>query len=112
MRAVFSAVIPRESGESSTPQPLRIPPASLEYWIARSRRATTKRILRACALWRAIILLALFLAFAFAALADVAVPQLTGRVIDQTGTLSSGDIASLNQKLRDFEAKKGSQVAV
>jgi uncharacterized protein len=72
----------------------------------------TKRILRACARWRAIILLALFLAFAFAASADVAVPQLTGRVVDQTGTLSSGDIASLNQKLRDFEAKKGSQVTV
>jgi uncharacterized protein len=58
------------------------------------------------------LLLALFLGFAFSAAADVAVPQLTGRVVDQTGTLSSGDIASLNQKLGDFEAKKGSQVAV
>jgi uncharacterized protein len=58
------------------------------------------------------LLLALFLGFAFTAAADVAVPQLTGRVVDQTGTLSSGDIASLNQKLGDFEAKKGSQVAV
>ena len=58
------------------------------------------------------ILLALFLGWAFAATADVAVPQLTGRVVDQTGTLSSGDIASLNQKLRDFENRKGSQVAV
>jgi uncharacterized protein len=58
------------------------------------------------------VLLALFLGWAFTASADVAVPQLTGRVVDQTGTLSSGDIASLNQKLRDFEATKGSQVAV
>ena len=58
------------------------------------------------------ILLALFLGWAFAAAADVAVPQLTGRVVDQTGTLSSGDIASLNQKLRDFENRKGSQVTV
>jgi uncharacterized protein len=58
------------------------------------------------------VLLALFLGWAFAAAADVAVPQLTGRVVDQTGTLSSGDIASLNQKLRDFENRKGSQVAV
>src|SRR5271156_5810438 len=57
-------------------------------------------------------LLALLLCWAFAALADVAVPPLTGRVVDQTGTLSSGDIASLTQKLRDFEARKGSQVAV
>jgi uncharacterized protein len=57
-------------------------------------------------------LLALMLAFAFAALADVAVPPLTGRVVDKTATLSSGDIASLDKTLRDFEARKGSQVAV
>lgn len=46
------------------------------------------------------------------ALADVAVPPLTGRVVDQTGTLSAADIASLNQKLTNLEASKGSQVAV
>jgi uncharacterized protein len=56
--------------------------------------------------------LALMLCVAFAALADVAVPPLTGRVVDQTGTLSVGDIASLDRTLRDFEAKKGSQIAV
>ncbi|OPY94982.1 hypothetical protein A5906_09955 [Bradyrhizobium sacchari] len=56
--------------------------------------------------------IALLLAFAVPASADVAVPQLTGRVVDQTGTLSSGDIAALSQKLRDFEARKGSQIAV
>jgi uncharacterized protein len=33
-------------------------------------------------------------------------------VVDQTGTLSSGDIASLTQTLRSLEARKGSQVAV
>jgi uncharacterized protein len=37
---------------------------------------------------------------------------LVGRVVDQTATLSSDDVASLNQLLRDFEARKGSQVAV
>ena len=58
------------------------------------------------------ILFALVLTWAYAAAADVAVPQLTGRVIDQTGTLSSGDIAALTQKLRDFETRKGSQIAV
>lgn len=58
------------------------------------------------------ILLALLLGWAFAASADVAVPQLTGRVVDRTGTLSSGDIASLSQKLSDFETRKGSQIAV
>src|ERR1044072_3471463 len=57
-------------------------------------------------------LLALMLAFTFAALADVAVPPLTGRVIDKTGTLGSSDIASLDKTLRDFEARKGSQIAV
>jgi len=46
------------------------------------------------------------------ALANVAVPSLVGRVVDQTGTLSSGDVASLNQTLRSFEARKGSQIAV
>ncbi len=56
--------------------------------------------------------LALLVCWAFAALADVAVPPLTGRVVDQTGTLSSGDIASLTQTLKDFEARKGSQIAV
>jgi uncharacterized protein len=57
-------------------------------------------------------LVALLLCWALAAFAQVAVPPLTGRVVDQTGTLSSDDIASLTQKLRDFEARKGSQIAV
>jgi len=57
-------------------------------------------------------ILALLLCWAFAALADVAVPPLVGRVVDQTGTLSSDEIASLNQTLRNLEARKGSQVAV
>ncbi len=57
-------------------------------------------------------LLALLLCWAFAAFADVAVPPLTGRVVDQTGTLSAGDIDSLTQTLRALEQRKGSQVAV
>jgi uncharacterized protein len=57
-------------------------------------------------------LLALLLCWAFAALADVAVPPLTGRVVDQTGTFASDDVASLTQRLKDFEARKGSQIAV
>ena len=39
-------------------------------------------------------------------------PPLTGRVVDQTGTLSGGDIASLQQTLGAFESRKGSQIAV
>jgi len=99
-QATPTAVIPREGGESSTPRLLRIPLASLEYWIARSSRAMT------ASLWLAI---ALFLAFALPAHADVAVPELTGRVVDQTGTLSSSDVAALSQKLRDFENRKGDE---
>jgi uncharacterized protein len=57
-------------------------------------------------------LVALMLCWAFAAMADVAVPPLTGRVVDRTATLSGGDTASLDRTLKDFEARKGSQVAV
>src|SRR5665213_1852667 len=57
-------------------------------------------------------LVALLMCWTCATLAQVAVPPLVGRVVDQTGTLSSDDIASLDQKLRDFEARKGSQIAV
>src|SRR4051812_31998432 len=57
-------------------------------------------------------LVAVMLAFAFAAPADVAVPPLTGRVVDRTGTLSSSDIAALDRTLKEFEARKGSQIAV
>jgi uncharacterized protein len=58
------------------------------------------------------ILLALLLCFSSAAAADVAVPPLSGRVVDQTGTLTSGDIASLTRTLKDLETRKGSQIAV
>jgi uncharacterized protein len=57
-------------------------------------------------------LLALLLCWACSALALVAVPPLTGRVVDQTGTLTAGDIASLTQTLKDLETRKGSQIAV
>jgi uncharacterized protein len=57
-------------------------------------------------------LLALLLCRAVTAFADVAVPPLTGRVVDQTGTLSSGDIDRLTQTLKNLELRKGSQVAV
>ena len=57
-------------------------------------------------------LLALMLCWGSTALADVEVPPLVGRVVDQTGTLSSGDLAQLQSTLRNFEARKGSQIAV
>ena len=49
---------------------------------------------------------------AFAAWAQVAVPPLTARVTDLTGTLTKEQTASLELRLQSFEARKGSQVAV
>src|SRR6201994_3319931 len=57
-------------------------------------------------------LVMVLLCWAFVAIAQIAVPPLTGRVVDQTGTLSSEDIASLTKKLGNFEIIKGSQIAV
>ncbi|WOH51902.1 YgcG family protein [Bradyrhizobium sp. sBnM-33] len=57
-------------------------------------------------------LLALLLCWAASALALVAVPPLSGPVVDQTGTLTAGDIAALTQRLKDLETRKGSQIAV
>jgi uncharacterized protein len=57
-------------------------------------------------------LLALLLFGGAAARADVAVPPLSGRVVDRTMTLSQSEQAALDATLRDFEARKGSQVAV
>ena len=55
----------------------------------------------------------LILLFSFAlAGAQVAVPQLTARVTDLTGTLSGGAVARIEAKLAALEAKKGSQIAV
>jgi len=62
---------------------------------------------------------ALLLAFSFLCVvlanftnAEVAVPALTAHVVDQTSTLSPAEISQLEQKLRSFEERKGSQVAV
>jgi uncharacterized protein len=58
------------------------------------------------------LLFAFLLCWPFAATAQVAVPPLSGRVVDQTGTLSGGDIDTLTQRLKDLQTRKGSQVAV
>ncbi len=47
-----------------------------------------------------------------AGLAQVEVPPLTARVTDLTGTLTPEQTASLEEKLRSFEERKGSQLAV
>jgi uncharacterized protein len=59
------------------------------------------------ALW-----LALTLCWSFLAVAQVPVPPLAGHVTDQTGTLDAAQKESLERMLTDFEARKGSQLAV
>ena len=44
--------------------------------------------------------------------AQIPVPALTGRIVDQTGTLSPAQQATLEQTLATFEARKGTQIAV
>lgn len=44
--------------------------------------------------------------------AEVAIPNLSQRVTDLTGTLTAEQIAALDSKLADFETQKGSQIAV
>ena len=58
------------------------------------------------------LLLAVTLCWSIVAAAQVPVPALTGHVIDQTGTLTPEQKASLEQTLTAFEARKGSQLAV
>ncbi|MGA2550682.1 MAG: YgcG family protein [Burkholderiaceae bacterium] len=56
--------------------------------------------------------LALVCAWAFAQTAVVAVPPLGHRVTDLTGSLPADQVAQLEARLRDFENRKGSQIAV
>jgi uncharacterized protein len=44
--------------------------------------------------------------------AQVAVPPLTARVTDLTGTLSGDAVTRIESKLKDLETRKGSQIAV
>lgn len=57
-------------------------------------------------------LLAFALCWSFMAGAQVPVPPLTGRVTDQTATLTTAQKAALERTLQLFEARKGSQIAV
>ena len=59
-----------------------------------------------------VLLAAFILGLPALAAAQVAVPPLTGRVVDQTATLTREQQATLEQTLQAFEARKGSQIAV
>ena len=52
------------------------------------------------------------LCWSYVAAAQIAVPALTGHVIDLTGTLNNDQSAALEQKLLAFETRKGSQLTV
>jgi uncharacterized protein len=56
--------------------------------------------------------LAIFVFGGACAHADAVIPPLTSRVTDETGTLTSDQVASLEQTLREFEAKRGTQLSV
>jgi uncharacterized protein len=62
--------------------------------------------------WRRAALVAIGCALALAAVAQIAVPALTARVTDLTGTLTAQQRAALEERLAAFEASKGSQIAV
>jgi uncharacterized protein len=55
---------------------------------------------------------ALLLACLFAQAEDRPIPPLTGRVVDETASLSAEQRRALEAKLQDFEQRKGSQIAV
>ncbi len=74
-----------------------------------SRRIEARRLPFA---WAAAFMVALALFCSWSAIAQIAVPALSGRVVDQTGTLNRDQKAALEQTLQAFEARKGSQVAV
>lgn len=57
------------------------------------------------------VLLSIFIS-PWQASAEVVVPALSARVIDQTKTLTPEQLRTLDQKLREIEARKGSQVVV
>ena len=64
-------------------------------------------------LWAALLAMALALACAGAAQAQLAaVPKLSGHVLDQAGMLGPGQRDRLEAVLTDYEAKTGSQIAV
>ena len=64
------------------------------------------------ALGAAAFFLAVASAFAATPTDPIPVPKLTARVTDLTGSLTAPERDAIEAKLRDFEAKKGSQVAI
>ena len=62
--------------------------------------------------WLAALIAAAALLGPSVTFAEVAVPPLTARVTDETGTLTAEQKAALEQTLTQFERRKGTQIAV
>jgi len=62
--------------------------------------------------WLGLVAAGVLLAGLASARAEVAVPPLKARVTDLTGTLSGTQQQDLERRLREFESRKGSQIAV
>jgi uncharacterized protein len=78
----------------------------------RSGRCGAAPALRAARLSAAGLFAVALFAVALPARAEVAVPPLNARVTDLTGTLSGGAVNRIEAQLKDFEERKGSQIAV
>ncbi|WP_218132273.1 YgcG family protein [Nitrosomonas sp. Nm33] len=59
-----------------------------------------------------LLMMVILCIFTTLSLAEVVIPPLKTRVTDLTHTLSKSEIAQLEQKLADYEIKKGVQVAI
>ena len=62
--------------------------------------------------WTLLILTLAAAAWSHAAGEIIAVPALSGRIVDLTSTLTADQVERLNQKLQTFEHRGGSQIAV
>jgi uncharacterized protein len=82
--------------------------AALHRSVKREQKRDLMRWMRAACLW---VLLCIFIS-PWQVSAEVAVPALSARVIDQTKTLTPEQLRTLDQELREIEARKGSQVVV
>ena len=81
-----------------------------------SGQSELKRSVRSLTRWLLVAASALLLIWGNAAPAaegdPIAVPKLSKRVTDLTATLSAADESRIEARLKDFEAKKGAQIAV
>lgn len=87
--------------------------ACLRPRLCRTSGLSTRAVPRtACALVLDLLLVVCLLLMTAASQAEVPVPPLDARVTDLTGTLTPEQTAALEQHLAQFEARKGSQIAV